>query len=106
MVRRRRLRLHALDDRDRPRLSRETADWIDAKYRGYKRGDVSELDICGQMVQMYHGLRESEMRSAARTFFAARVEKNIFPEMLTLIQALQAKGTDIWAVSSTNDWGH
>jgi len=85
-------------------VSRETADWIDAKYRGYKRGDVSELDICGQMVQMYHGLREEEMRNAARAFFSARIEKNIFPEMLALVTELRAKGVDIWAVSSTNDW--
>ncbi|MCU1322945.1 MAG: haloacid dehalogenase-like hydrolase [Acidobacteriaceae bacterium] len=85
-------------------VSRETADWIDAKYRGYKRGDVSELDICGQMVQMYHGLRESEMRAAARTFFQTRIQKNIFPEMLALVEQLNAKGVEIWAVSSTNDW--
>jgi phosphoserine phosphatase len=85
-------------------VSRETADWIDAKYRGYNRGEVSELDICGQMVQMYHGLRESEMRNAARVFFESRIEKNIFPEMLELIEALHAKDVDIWAVSSTNDW--
>jgi phosphoserine phosphatase len=85
-------------------VSRETADWIDARYRGYKRGEVSELDICGQMVQMYHGLREEEMRNAARVFIAARIEKNIFPEMRALIAELQAKGVDIWAVSSTNDW--
>ncbi len=85
-------------------VSRETGDWIDARYRGYKRGDVSELDICGQMVQMYHGLRESEMRAAARTFFASRIEKNIFPEMLALIHELNARDVEIWAVSSTNDW--
>jgi phosphoserine phosphatase len=85
-------------------VSREMADWIDGKYRGYKRGDVSELDICGQMVQMYHGLREVEMRRAATVFFETRVEKNIFPAMLELVTALQAKGVDIWAVSSTNDW--
>lgn len=85
-------------------VSRETADWIDARYRGYKRGEVSELDICGQMVQMYHGLREEEMRNAARVFIAARIEKNIFPELRALIVELQARGADIWAVSSTNDW--
>jgi phosphoserine phosphatase len=85
-------------------VSREMADWIDGKYRGYKRGEVSELDICGQMVQMYHGLREVEMRRAASVFFETRVEKNIFPAMLELVTALQAKGVDIWAVSSTNDW--
>ena len=85
-------------------VSRGTAEWIDDKYRSYNRGEVSELDICGQMVQMYHGLREQEMRAAARVFFAARIERHIFPEMLELIHALQKKNVEIWAVSSTNDW--
>lgn len=85
-------------------ISREAMDWIDERYRGYKRGDVSELAICGEMVQMYHGLREDEMRNAARAFFANRIERNIFPEMLALVNDLRAKGVEIWAVSSTNDW--
>jgi phosphoserine phosphatase len=85
-------------------VSRETTDWIDARYRGYKRGEVSELAICGEMVQMYHGLREDEMRRAAREFFASQIEKNIFPEMLELVGELKAKGVEVWAVSSTNDW--
>ena len=62
-------------------VSREAADWIDGRYRGYKRGEVSEIAICGEMVQLYQGLREEEMRKAAREFFAGRVERNIFPEM-------------------------
>jgi phosphoserine phosphatase len=85
-------------------VSRETADWIDAKYRGYLRSEVSELDICGQMVQMYQGLREEEMRTAARVFFQTRIEKNIFPEMLALVDELRDRNVEIWAVSSTNDW--
>lgn len=85
-------------------LSREAADWLDARYRGYLRGDVSEVDICGQMVQVYHGLRESEVRRAAAEFFASKIERNIFPEMRTLIAELQKKGVEIWAVSSTNGW--
>jgi HAD superfamily phosphoserine phosphatase-like hydrolase len=85
-------------------LSREAIDWLDARYRGYKRGEVSELAICGEMVQVYQGLREEEMRRAAAQFFSSRVEANIFPEMLALITTLQERGTDIWAVSSTNDW--
>jgi phosphoserine phosphatase len=85
-------------------LSREATDWLDNSYRGYLRGEVSELAICGQMVQVYHGLREQEMRAAAAEFFATRIEPNIFPEMLALVRTLQARGTDIWAVSSTNDW--
>ena len=85
-------------------VSREMTDWIAARYRGYKRGEVSELAICGEMVQMYHGLREDEMRKAAREFFAGQMEKNIFPEMQQLVGELKTKGVDVWAVSSTNDW--
>ncbi len=85
-------------------VSRDTADWIDAKYRGYLRSEVSELDICGQMVQMYQGLRDEEMRTAARDFFQTRIEKNIFPEMLALVDELRNNNVETWAVSSTNDW--
>ena len=85
-------------------VSREAADWIDGRYRGYKRGEVSEIAICGEMVQLYQGLREEEMRKAAREFFASRVERNIFPEMKELVAKLKSQGVDIWAVSSTNDW--
>jgi HAD superfamily phosphoserine phosphatase-like hydrolase len=85
-------------------VSREAADWIDARYRGYKRGEVSEVAICGEMVQLYQGLREEEMRRAAKAFFESRVERNIFPEMLELVGELRAAGVEIWAVSSTNDW--
>ena len=56
------------------------------------------------MVQIYQGLRESEMRSAAAEFFHVRMEQNLFPEMLALISELQSRGTEIWAVSSTCDW--
>ncbi len=85
-------------------LSRESTDWLDARYRGYKRGEVSEVAICGEMVQVYQGLAESELRQSAARFFAEKIERNIFPEMLALIRELQQRGTDIWAVSSTNDW--
>jgi phosphoserine phosphatase len=85
-------------------ISREATDWIDARYRAYLRGEVSELAICGEMVQLYQGLREEEMRRAAKVFFESYIERNIFPEMLALVNELRGKGVDIWAVSSTNDW--
>jgi HAD superfamily phosphoserine phosphatase-like hydrolase len=85
-------------------LSREATDWLDARYRGYKRGEVSEVAICGEMVQVYQGLREEEMRRAAAVFFAKRVERRIFPELRQLIAELKAQGVEVWAVSSTNDW--
>lgn len=85
-------------------LSPEAIAKLDLRYKGYLAGQVSELDICGEMVQIYSGLRETDMRIAATEFFATQIERNIFPEMRALIATLQASGTEIWAVSSTCDW--
>jgi len=82
----------------------EKTAWLNARYEGYKRGEVSELAICGEMVQVYAGLPIEALRAAAATFFAGHIERNIFPEMLQLITELQRSGCEIWAVSSTNDW--
>ncbi len=78
--------------------------WLNDRYQGYRRGEVNELAICAGMVQVYAGLRESDLRVAAADFFTLHVEANIFPEMQRLIADLQRTGVDIWAVSSTNDW--
>lgn len=85
-------------------ISPEQISWLNARYEGYKRGDVSELAICGEMVQVYRGLPVETLRAAAADFFHTYVEPNIFPEMAELVAALQRNGCDIWAVSSTNDW--
>jgi HAD superfamily phosphoserine phosphatase-like hydrolase len=85
-------------------VSREMADWIDGRYRGYLKGEVSEVAICGEMVQMYERLREEELRRAAGVFFAERIERNIFPEIKQVVDNLRGKGVEIWAVSSTNNW--
>ncbi len=85
-------------------VSREVVDFIDRRYRAYLRREVSELTICGEMVQMYQGLHEDEMRRVARVYFADLVRPRIFPEMRSLIDQLRALGTEIWAVSSTNNW--
>jgi phosphoserine phosphatase len=85
-------------------LSRNASDWIDARHRLYRQGQVSEETICGEMVQVYAGLREDELRRAATRYFAAHVEAQIFPEMQALLEELRAAGTEIWAVSSTNNW--
>ena len=85
-------------------VSREATDWIDSRYRGYMKGEVSEVAICGEMVQMYQRLREDELRRAAKNFFASQIEPNIFAEMKELVEELRVKGVDIWAVSSTNNW--
>ena len=85
-------------------LSRDASGWIDARHRLYRQGEVSEAAICGEMVQVYAGLREDELRRAAARYFAAHVEAQIFPEMQSLVADLRAEGTDVWAVSSTNNW--
>jgi phosphoserine phosphatase len=78
--------------------------WLNTRYQGYLSGDVSELAICGEMVQVYRGLSIDTLRRSAADFFRLHVEPNIFPEMGELIASLQRLGTAIWAVSSTCDW--
>lgn len=85
-------------------VSRSASDWIDARYRLYLTGDVSEEQICGEMVQLYAGLREDELRHAAAEYFCLHIESHVFPELRALIEKLQKRGVDIWAVSSTNNW--
>lgn len=85
-------------------VSRNASDWIDSRYRLYRTGEVSERGICGEMTQMYAGLDEGELRRKAAEFFRTRVEEHIFPAMRRLVSALEATGTELWAVSSTNHW--
>jgi HAD superfamily phosphoserine phosphatase-like hydrolase len=85
-------------------VSRNASDWIDSRYRLYRAGSVSELAMCGEMVQIYDGLREVEIRKAAAEFFDSRVKAKIFPELRALVLALKSAGTELWAVSSTNNW--
>lgn len=85
-------------------LSPEAIARLQERYRGYLAGQVSELAICGEMVQIYAGLTESQMRSAAAEFFRAEIDPNIFSELRALVSELQATGVEIWAVSSTCDW--
>jgi phosphoserine phosphatase len=85
-------------------ISLDQIAWIKQRYEGYKRGTVSEYNICGEMVQVYRGLTVDRLRIAAAQFFSEYIEPNIFPELATLIAELQHNGCDIWAVSSTNDW--
>jgi phosphoserine phosphatase len=85
-------------------LSPEATAWLNERYAGYKRGEVSELAICGEMVQVYRGIPEATIRKAAAEFFHEEIEPQIFPEMQRVVADLQAAGTEIWAVSSTCDW--
>jgi phosphoserine phosphatase len=85
-------------------ISPEPISWLNHRYEGYKRGQVSEADICGEMTQVYRGLSVETLRAAAAHFFRDYIEPNIFPELATLIAELQQNHCDIWAVSSTNTW--
>ena len=85
-------------------VSRNASDWIDSRYRLYNAGQVSEAAMCGEMVQLYAGLHEDDMRRASEEFFRTQIQANIFPVMRTLLKRLRTMGTDIWAVSSTNNW--
>ncbi len=85
-------------------VSRSTCDWVDTRYRDYLAGNVSELDICGEMVQIYAGLRDQELREAAARYVRKFVQPRVFAEMAALVAALKKAGVEIWAVSSTNKW--
>lgn len=85
-------------------LSRDASGWIEDRHRLYRKDQVSEQQICGEMVQVYAGLREDELRRAATRYFTSQVEPHIFPEMQRLVAELRDAGAEIWAVSSTNNW--
>jgi phosphoserine phosphatase len=85
-------------------VSRSTSDWMDTRYRAYLAGDVNELQICGEMVQMYAGLHDQELRSAAARYFAEHIRAHIFSEIAALVAALRKANVELWAVSSTNRW--
>jgi phosphoserine phosphatase len=65
---------------------------------------VSEEEICGQMVQMYAGLRDQELCAAAAQYVREFVHQNIFAEIADLLADLGKAGVELWAVSSTNRW--
>jgi phosphoserine phosphatase len=85
-------------------VSRATSDWIDTRHRAYRAGKVSEEEICGEMVQIYAGLRDQELRTAAAQYFQQFIRGHIFPEIARLVAALAKVGVELWAVSSTNRW--
>jgi len=85
-------------------VSRSTSEWIDDRHRSYLAGNISEVQICGEMVQIYAGLRDQELREAAAQYVREFVRPNVFTEMHSLLNNLRRAGVEIWAVSSTNHW--
>jgi HAD superfamily phosphoserine phosphatase-like hydrolase len=74
------------------------------RYAAYKRGEVDETTMCGEMVTMHKGVSELKLMEAGARFFDQFFDARIFPEMRELVRRLQANGCEVWAVSSTNEW--
>lgn len=85
-------------------VANKIAQAMQARYADYGAGKVPEEVMCGEMVTMHHGMIESEVQRAATRFFDLHFVERIFPEMRALVLQLQARGCDVWAVSSTNEW--
>ncbi len=75
-----------------------------ARYAEYKAGKVSEEGMCGEMVTMHKGILESTMMDAAAEFMKTSFPGRVFEEMKQLVHQLHARGCEIWAVSSSNEW--
>jgi len=82
----------------------EIAKSMRSRYDEYIAGDVSEDDMCGEMVTMHKGMTEAAIEQIATQFMAERFPGHVFPEMRELVRRLRANGCDIWAVSSSNEW--
>ncbi len=89
---------------ERGLVSAEVAKWALPRYEEYKRGEVDEETMCGEMVSMHKGVSEAEIKRAAAEFFSTVVSPRIFPEMQEVTHYLNEMGCEMWAVSSTNDW--
>jgi phosphoserine phosphatase len=74
------------------------------RYAAYRRGEVDETTICGEMVTMHKGISELKLMNAAGRFFDEFFVSQIFPEMRKLVRRLQENSCEVWAVSSTNEW--
>jgi len=85
-------------------LSDEVVDWARKRYAAYREGKVGEDEMCGEMVTIHRGLTEAEVERAAARYFEQYCVTDIFPEMRQLVERLQKGGSDIWVVSSTNEW--
>jgi HAD superfamily phosphoserine phosphatase-like hydrolase len=74
------------------------------RYAAYKRGEVDETTMCGEMVTMHRGIPECKLMDSAARFFDQLFVAQIFPEMRELVRRLQENGCEVWAVSSSNEW--
>jgi phosphoserine phosphatase len=89
---------------ERGLIPADVVEWALPRYDAYKRGEVDEETMCGEMVTIHKGIAEAEVRKAAAEFFTAVVSPRIFPEMRELTHCLAEAHCELWAVSSTNNW--
>jgi len=75
-----------------------------ARYAEYKAGEVSEEEMCGEMVTMHKGLADSAVMRAATEFMGSVFSGHVFPELRQLVDRLHDNGCEVWAVSSSNEW--
>jgi phosphoserine phosphatase len=85
-------------------VSDEMVRWARGRYADYLAGKVSEDDICADMVTINRNLLEADVIRAAVPFFDQQIAGGIFPDMKALVLDLQARGCEVWAVSSTSEW--
>jgi phosphoserine phosphatase len=74
------------------------------RHAAYRRGEVDETTMCGEMVTMHRGVSETKLMAAAARFFDEFFVQQIFPEMRELVRRLHQSGCEVWAVSSSNEW--
>ena len=89
---------------ERGLLPPEIARALTARYELYRRGEVGEDDMCGEMVTIHEGISYASLMEAARNFIPEVITPGVFPEMQVLTNKLRECGCDLWAISSTNDW--
>jgi phosphoserine phosphatase len=75
-----------------------------ARYADYKAGKIDEADMCREMVTMHRGLPDAAVMAAASEFMAHVFPGQAFPEMRDLVNRLQERHCEVWAVSSSNEW--
>src|SRR5262245_25358625 len=59
-------------------LDERTAQWLRDRYASYKRGEVSEDDMCGEMVSVHSGLPIADLESAVARYIPVAVAPTIF----------------------------
>jgi phosphoserine phosphatase len=78
--------------------------WARARYEEYLAGNVSEDDMCAEMVTINRGLAVADVKRAAAEFFEQEMMDGFFSEVKDLVSELHKTGCEIWAVSSTSEW--